>query len=59
MSFNPTLKEILAESKRFINANVWDGDDDRSNYSRATFTPDDLQDLIDDVLEYLYENRFI
>ncbi len=59
MSFNPTLDETLAEAKRFINASVWDGDDDRTNYSRATFTPDDLQDLIDDVLEHLYENGFI
>ncbi|MCP5078970.1 MAG: hypothetical protein GY951_13055 [Psychromonas sp.] len=57
MSFNPTLDEILAEAKQFINASVWDGD--RTNYSRATFTPDDLQDLIDDVLEHLYENGFI
>ena len=44
-------------AKRFIDANVWDGDD-RSGCKDdwAKFSPDELQELIDDLIDYLAQS---
>jgi len=60
MSFNPDLAEIQKEAKTFIDANVWDGEDRSGCKSDfATFDPDDLQELADDLLEHLRDGNFI
>jgi len=60
VSFNPAIKEIKAESKQFIDANVWDGDDRSGAASDSVlFTPDDLQELINDLIERLVEGSYI
>jgi len=48
--------EIQRFTKDWINANVWDGED-RSGCPNdwATFCPDDLQELIDDLVDDLLE----
>lgn len=44
-----------ATAKKFIDANVWDGEDRSGAVNdRAIFSPDDLQELIDDLIECLY-----
>jgi hypothetical protein len=62
MSFNPSLdlEEIKDQAKSFIDQNVWDGED-RSGCKNdwVGFNPDDLQELIFDLLDNLSENRFI
>ena len=56
MSFNPSLKEIQAEAKSFIDQNIWDGDDRAGCLTDyATFNPDELQELVNDLLEHLSE----
>ena len=46
-----------AVSKQFINANVWDGEDmSGAENARATFSPAELQELIDDLIDELYRN---
>ena len=43
-------------AKQWIDANVHDGEDRQGcKNDYAKFTPDELQELIDDVIEYLYE----
>lgn len=45
-----------AVSKQFIDANVWDGEDrSGADGDGAGFTPDELQELIDDLIDHLYE----
>ena len=45
-----------AVAKQFIDANVWDGEDRSGAVNdRATFSPDDLQELIDDLIDELYK----
>lgn len=53
--------DIIVESqqkraKQFVDANVWDGED-RSGCKDdfASFNPDTLQELIDDLVEFLHE----
>lgn len=43
-----------AHAKRFIDANVWDGED-RAGCKNdwAKFSPDDLQELVDELLDHL------
>ena len=49
------LKRLKAEAKKFIDANVWDGEDrSGAKNDRAIFDPDDLQELIDDLVEHLH-----
>ena len=44
-------------AREWINANVWDGEDRRGAVNdRATFTPDELQELVDDLLAHLQQN---
>ncbi len=44
-----------ASAKSFIDANVWDGEDRSGAVNdRATFNPDELQELIDDLIDELY-----
>ena len=51
-----TRRYVKAESKQFIDANVWDGEDrSGATNDRATFNPDELQELIDDLVEHLAE----
>lgn len=48
------LVAMQAEAKLFIDANVWDGEDrSGATNDRATFNPDELQELIDDMLEHM------
>lgn len=48
------LVAMQAEARLFINANVWDGEDrSGATNDRATFNPDELQELIDDMLEHM------
>ena len=52
--------DIIVESqqkraKQFIDANVWDGEDRagcKGDFS--SFDPDDLQELVDDLVEFLH-----
>jgi hypothetical protein len=42
------------KAKQFIDANVWDGEDrSGATNDRATFNPDELQELINDLIEYM------
>ncbi len=60
MGYNPTLKETQRAAKDFIDANVWDGEDrSGANWDVASFTPDDLQELVDDLIENLRDRNFI
>jgi len=60
MSFNPTLEETKREAKRFIDSNIHDGED-RSGCANDwhKFSPDDLQELIDDLLGHLRDGNYI
>lgn len=43
------------EAKEFIDANIWDGEDRSGCNNDVThFTPDELQELIDELLEHLF-----
>jgi len=45
-------------AKKFIDANVWDGDDRAGCHTSWTnFSPDELQELIDDLLEHLLDDN--
>ena len=53
-SLKRTGAENKKEAKLFIDANVWDGEDRSGAKSdKATFDPDDLQELIDDLIDHL------
>lgn len=54
-TYSQLLKEKKAIARSYINANVWDGED-RSGCKGdgAGFDPDELQELIDDLVECLY-----
>ena len=41
------------EAKKWLDANVWDGEDRSGTGDRAIFSPDDLQELVDELLEHL------
>lgn len=46
--------EIKRESKLWIDANVWDGEDRSGcHHDCAGFSPDDLQDLINELIDHL------
>ena len=53
-SLNDGLSARKAEAKLFIDANVWDGED-RSGAigDGVSFTPDRLQELIDELIEHM------
>ena len=47
-------EDIKQKAKKFIDANVWDGEDRiGAKNDRATFTPDDLQELIFQLIDSL------
>lgn len=50
------MDDVRKETKQFISANVWDGED-RSGCDgdSASFTPDELYELADDLVTYLIE----
>jgi len=51
---NDVLVAKQLEARKFIDANVWDGEDrSGATNDRATFDPDELQELIDDLIEHL------
>ena len=55
------VHEIIVESqqeraKQFIDANVWDGEDRAGcKGDFASFSPDTLQELINDLVDFLHE----
>ena len=50
--------EAKKKSKLFIDANVWDGEDRHTaKNDMATFNPADLQELIDELVDCLYETK--
>lgn len=49
------LDELKKEAKYYIDCNVWDGEDRIGCESSATFTSDEMQELIYDLLEYLID----
>ncbi len=56
MNISSNVALIKSSAKHFIDANVHDGED-RSGCKDdiANFSPDELQELIDDLIDYLYE----
>lgn len=53
-SNSSNLLNAKGRAKLFIDANVWDGEDRAGcDGDSARFTPDELQELIDDMLEHL------
>lgn len=60
MSYKPTHDEIREEAKVFIQANVWDGED-RSGATNdaATFNPDEINDLVTELLDHLIDRNMI
>ena len=48
------VKRKQKQSKQWIDANVWDGEDCTGRDHSAIFAPDDLQELIDDLVEDLF-----
>ncbi len=60
MSVNTTLEEVQAEADWFINANVWDGESMLgADNDEAIFTPKELQELINNMINHLAEHRYI
>ena len=55
MSMFATKKHLReAKAKHYVDQNVWDGEDrSGAKGDRASFTPDELQELINEVLEYV------
>lgn len=48
------LLSVKGRAKLYIDANVWDGEDRTgATGDSARFTPDELQELIDEMLEHL------
>ena len=59
MSYQPDLKEIQTEAKLFIDANVWDGEDRSGSKDTVRQSPDDLQELINEMLDHLANKNMI
>ena len=52
------LKEMKIEAKNVIDCNVHDGEDRTGcNNDRASFSPDELRGLIDDLLDNLFNQE--
>ena len=52
---NIIVESQQKRAKQFIDANVWDGEDRagcKGDFS--SFDPDDLQELVDDLVEFLH-----
>lgn len=43
------------QAKQFIDANVWDGESRADSNDWVKYGPEDLQELIDELIEHLYE----
>ena len=59
MSMYASLNDLRkAQAKQYVDQNVWDGED-RSGCDNdsATLTPDELQDLVDDVIDMLHPTK--
>lgn len=53
-----SLQQAQRFAKSFIDANVWDGEDRAgATGDICTHTPDELQELVDKLLEYIFENE--
>ena len=60
MAFNPTISEIEQKAKKFIDASVWDGEDRTGAVGdSASFSPDELQLLVNDLILHLREEGYI
>ena len=54
-----SIEKIRNESKLFIDANVWDGEDRAGcTGDQCYFDPDELQTLIDDMLDDILKDYF-
>lgn len=55
-----TLSTVTKKmAKQWVDANVWDGDDrSGSNTDWTVFSPDELQELIDYLLEDLLDDHY-
>ena len=55
-----TYNELCAIAKRYVDANIWDGED-RSGCNKdfVRLTPDELQELIDNLIEHLGTMKII
>ena len=51
--------EIRAIAKEFIDANQWDGEDRSGSSDWVRLSPDELQEVVDDLLEYLLQENLI
>ena len=49
--------KLFERAKSYLDANVWDGED-RSGCKNdfATFNPDELQELVEEVIEHLFDS---
>jgi len=54
MMSDGVIKRRQKQAKQWIDANVWDGEDRSGSDDSAIFAPDDLQELIDDLVEHLH-----
>jgi len=53
---NIIVKAQQERAKKFVDANVWDGEDrEGCKGDFASFDPDSLQELINDLIEFLHE----
>lgn len=48
--------QVKVKAKNFIDANVHDGDDRAGTNDSTTFSPDEVHELVDDLLDYLLGN---
>jgi len=44
-------KELKTKAKLYVDANVWDGEDRSGTNDWVKYSPDDLQELVDEVVE--------
>ena len=55
---NSVIERRQKQAKKWIDDNVWDGDDRSGCLEDVTaFSPDDLQELIDDLIEDLHRQK--
>ena len=53
-----TRNSLQEHAKQWIDANVWDGEDCTGRDHSAIFAPDDLQELIDELIEDLFHDYY-
>ena len=51
-----TVDKAKQYAREYVNQNVHDGEDrSQCHNDRVVFSPDDLQELIDDLIDYLWD----